>query len=347
MAVATKATAPAVSDSDAVKKEIKVAHEVAAPRQIIDLRYFVISAFVAAIATVVVFWMSPFASSPCPAAPPNMETAFCGDEFSAFVSGQNVQIVHNKIWSADPAKVQCLINKESLETLPHYAAIADAIAEDGREPDILMLGSSGGCLPFLLERVKDQYTLTVVDESSEVIELARNYTMKDDADHISYVHANEDAYLSESSDEEFDIIVNDVFVGDNQVEYMTSGMIVEEAYRVLKPNGVYMVNGMSMDDALEDVDQLADALEAVFDVVEVYEVDAETENYMVFAWKQPLSDVDDNVHSESEPEVHSESERDAHSESGPGTAEKVAAHDEGKPADETKQVGDDGAQKDL
>ncbi|MEW1870805.1 fused MFS/spermidine synthase [Streptomyces caelestis] len=120
--------------------------------------------------------------------------------------------------------------------------VLDTVAEPGRPLDVLHLGGGALTLPRYLAATRPGSRQHVVEFDRGLLELvAEHLPLPADAD-VSLHAADARAWLEAAPDDSADVLVADVFGGSRVPAHLTSVAYAQEAARVLRPGGVYLVN---------------------------------------------------------------------------------------------------------
>lgn len=169
---------------------------------------------------------------------------------------------------------------------------------------VLMIGGGGFTYPkHLLTRHPD-VTMDVVEPDSAIISIAiREFhldrLLRECPDRIRVVETGGMEWLSDSQDL-YDAIINDAFVGSNVVRDLVLEDAVAAAKRHLTPGGLYLTNVVTFpeDGDYSHLSCATEALEKSFEYVQVIptidEEFSDEENYLVIASDTPL-DFEDAI----------------------------------------------------
>jgi spermidine synthase len=120
--------------------------------------------------------------------------------------------------------------------------VLDTVAEPGRPLDALHLGGGALTLPRYLAATRPGSRQHVVEFDRGLLELvAEHLPLPADAD-VTLHAADARAWLEAAPDDSADVLVADVFGGSRIPAHLTSVAYAQEAARILRPGGVYLVN---------------------------------------------------------------------------------------------------------
>jgi spermidine synthase len=108
---------------------------------------------------------------------------------------------------------------------------------------ILVLGMGMGSVPQILEQRfghRAEYVLVEIDPL--IVNWAKHYTLPKLQSPIHVVQADALAWLGQSSNLFFDLIVVDIFIDDQTPEGFEQGAFLEDCRRQLSPNGLLIYN---------------------------------------------------------------------------------------------------------
>ena len=159
---------------------------------------------------------------------------------------------------------------------------------------VLMLGGGGFAYPKHLLTTHPEVSMDVVESDLKVIQLALDYfyldkLMETCGERLG-VHEQDAMTYLQTTQESFDVIVNDVFRGAIPDEALASPAGAQLAHARLNPGGLYLVNVVAYPDeknAYAKLGELAATLEQAFEHVWIIpstdEEFSEDENYLVVA----------------------------------------------------------------
>lgn len=155
----------------------------------------------------------------------------------------------------------------------YYKALeAMSLPEDGAR--VLLLGLGLGSIPWILEKhFHKAYDYTAVELDHTVIELAEKYTL-DELDSPILTYATDALHYVQLTEEHFDLIMVDVFLGDEIPEAFESQSFLEDVKECLEPDGKVLLNRLYLYDYdKEDTDSYYDQVfTEVFDQTQNLEV---------------------------------------------------------------------------
>jgi spermidine synthase len=108
--------------------------------------------------------------------------------------------------------------------------------------DVLILGLGLGSVPYILEKIYEQsYEYTAVEWDETVAALAAKYTLSRLNSPVNIVTADAGIFL-EVTEEQFDMIVVDIFEDDRTPDQFESVDFLEICAEHLKPKGIILYN---------------------------------------------------------------------------------------------------------
>ncbi len=121
--------------------------------------------------------------------------------------------------------------------------VIDTLAPPGRI-DVLHLGAGGMTAPRCLAAMRPMSTHLVVELDDELLSLVLHWIPLPPDGLIETVVDDAAAFLAETADRSFDVVVADVFQGGVVPEQVSTGAFLADAARVLRPGGCYVANIM-------------------------------------------------------------------------------------------------------
>ena len=118
-----------------------------------------------------------------------------------------------------------------------YLAKISSIARDLKPKKILALGMGSGS--FLLSVPKDS-KVDVVEIDQKVVEMSKRYDLIPQRDYKIYY--DDARHFIKDSNEDYDLIIMDLFIGGNIPSYMLSRESFSEIRNVLSENGVFYIH---------------------------------------------------------------------------------------------------------
>ena len=132
----------------------------------------------------------------------------------------------------------------SWDDLYHNFTIAFGTIDLDQEhiEDVLVLGLGLGSVPFILEKVYErQYHYTAVELDEAVSELAGKYTLPRLESPVQIITADAGVFV-EITDEQYDLIVVDIFDDDHTPEYFETDHFLQACRERLRPGGLLLYN---------------------------------------------------------------------------------------------------------
>lgn len=132
----------------------------------------------------------------------------------------------------------------SWDDLYHNFTIAFGTLDLEERPtrDVLVLGLGLGSVPYILEKIYDQfYQYTAVEWDETVAALAAKYTLSRLKSPVNIITADAEVFL-QVTEEQFDLIVVDIFEDDRTPDQFETTTFLEACAEHLKPNGLVLYN---------------------------------------------------------------------------------------------------------
>ncbi|WP_157803645.1 spermidine synthase [Luteimicrobium subarcticum] len=129
----------------------------------------------------------------------------------------------------------------TFEYMQQMAAVIDGSAPPGPLRAV-HLGAAGCSLPRWVEHSRPGSTQTAVDLDTELLERAREWFDLPRAPRLRLRPGDARAVLATLRDGSADVVVRDVFAGDRTPDHLTTTGMAHEVWRVLTPDGLYLVN---------------------------------------------------------------------------------------------------------
>ncbi|MFK3979811.1 spermidine synthase [Micromonospora sp. NPDC050397] len=121
------------------------------------------------------------------------------------------------------------------------ASVVDAAAPRGAALRVLHLGGGGFTLPRYVAATRPGSTQTVVERDAALVTLVRR-ELPLPTDDIEVRVADARAALESEPDGAYDLVLADVYQAARMPEHVASVEFAAEAARVLRPDGVYVLN---------------------------------------------------------------------------------------------------------
>jgi spermidine synthase len=129
---------------------------------------------------------------------------------------------------------------------------------------ILVLGIGGGTLFPVLERIFPAAHITAVDIDSEIIRLYRKYFHSVSQARLVCADAREYVKDQARKNRSFDIIIVDLYIGNDVPQFVTSGTFLASIKRVMAPGGVVVWNYFSSGNHFRNSQILLDKLLGIY-----------------------------------------------------------------------------------
>lgn len=114
--------------------------------------------------------------------------------------------------------------------------------------DVLVLGLGLGSVPYILEKVYErQYRYTAIELDEAVSELAGKYTLPRLESSVEIITADAGIFV-EITEEQFDLVVVDIFEDDHTPEYFETDEFLEACRECLRPGGLLFYNRLYNND---------------------------------------------------------------------------------------------------
>lgn len=108
--------------------------------------------------------------------------------------------------------------------------------------DVLVLGLGLGSVPYILEKIYERhYQYTAVEWDETVAALASKYTLSRLSSPVSVIVADAEIFL-QITDEEFDMVIVDIFEDDRTPAVFETPDFLESCARHLRPGGLLLYN---------------------------------------------------------------------------------------------------------
>lgn len=108
--------------------------------------------------------------------------------------------------------------------------------------DVLHVGGGGFSLPRYLSAVRPGSTNTVLELDGELVQIAEEELGLSDADEFDIRTGDARLHLDQLPTHGFDLIVGDAYSGDAVPWHLTTVEVMEEFRRLLRPDGLYVMN---------------------------------------------------------------------------------------------------------
>lgn len=177
-----------------------------------------------------------------------------------------------------------------------YAQLFGAVidSEPAGALDVLHVGGGGFSLPRYVSAERPGSTNVVLEIDEGLVEIAEIELGLDDVENLELVFGDARQALPDFETDGFDIIVGDAFGGDVVPWHLTTLEAVEEYDRLLRPDGVYVLNlidGGDSDFARAQLATLAERFEHVAVIVPV-ELPGRAYNQIIAASNEPFGDFE-------------------------------------------------------
>jgi spermidine synthase len=134
---------------------------------------------------------------------------------------------------------------------------------------ILVIGVGGGSV---IQQLKDLYPearIVAVDVDKVIVHIAKKYFNVKENSMCSFVVADARSYLSKKNKPEFDLIIIDIYIGNDVPTFVTSKDFVREVRRALRPGGRMLMNYFSYHNQPKKSEELLKKLSTFYSVVEM------------------------------------------------------------------------------
>lgn len=132
---------------------------------------------------------------------------------------------------------QSMLNLKTGETFNYVAKFDDIIKELKDKSNVLLLGLGGGTLANIL--INKDYEVDACELDRRVLDVAKKYFFLDNKVNTAIDDAR---HFIKSSTKQYDIIVFDVFKGEENPNHVFTVESLNETKEILKPGGVIIVN---------------------------------------------------------------------------------------------------------
>lgn len=132
---------------------------------------------------------------------------------------------------------QSMLNLKTGEVFKYVEKFRDIIGKLPHKKDVLLLGLGGGTLANML--VNSGYHVDACELDKRVLEVSKKYFFLDNRVHTTIDDAR---HFIKKSPKKYDLIVFDVFKGEENPNHVFTVESLEETKKILNPGGVVMVN---------------------------------------------------------------------------------------------------------
>ncbi|MBI5021911.1 MAG: class I SAM-dependent methyltransferase [Ignavibacteriales bacterium] len=124
------------------------------------------------------------------------------------------------------------------------------------EPDILLLGLGGGSSLALIQKRLKPKSITVIERDPIIIEIAKKYFFVDNISNIEIrnISASKIFELFGNENRIFDIIIDDVYNNENQINFIDQLKLIRKFKNLLTPKGIIILNRAI--DNLADIEKI-------------------------------------------------------------------------------------------
>ena len=133
---------------------------------------------------------------------------------------------------------QTMLNTKTGETFPYVTMMSAEIGRLKYKSKALLLGLGGGTLAN--ELIKKEFSVDACELDTRVEKVARKYFYLDNKVNVTVDDAR---HFIRACKKKYDLIVFDVFKGEENPNHVFTDKSLEETKNLLNPNGVIIVNG--------------------------------------------------------------------------------------------------------
>lgn len=130
----------------------------------------------------------------------------------------------------------------------------------------LVLGLGGGDLAKILDKLRPDWTTVFVELVPEVVKVAEEYFGVGTTSKRNIVVSDAQIYIV-TNRKRHDLVIVDLYNGDDVPKFVSSGKFMREVVRALKPGGKAIFNYASHSFGVNDFDRFERKLKSVFDSV--------------------------------------------------------------------------------
>ncbi len=113
--------------------------------------------------------------------------------------------------------------------------------------EVLILGMGLASIPYILERLQDQYyNYTAIEIDEEIISLANDYALPRLQSSMNIICGDAERFVF-ITEQKFDLITMDVFEEQNVPQQMKKAEFIGRLKELLNPTGVVLMNMMAAD----------------------------------------------------------------------------------------------------
>lgn len=182
--------------------------------------------------------------------------------------------------SSDSAKDECDAKVCTPDTtksvnLPGGAYVRSMVGalhglQAANSPSVLAIGLGAGTMAMAVQNKLKGVQQTVVELSGGVVNAAKCFGASSGQSNLNIVQAEGRSFLESQGDATYDAVLVDVFDGDDKVpSCFTTQEFFKTAQRVLKPNGLLVMNAHSGKTLHNDLKDLLPAAQSTFADVQV------------------------------------------------------------------------------
>jgi spermidine synthase len=130
----------------------------------------------------------------------------------------------------------------SFEYLETMAAVLDVLVPSPQRLDAVHIGGAGCALPRLLAGTRPRSRQVVFEIDGALVDLARTSFGLSAVPGLRIRVGDGAAGVAALPDASVDVVVRDAFAGDTTPRQLTTGAFAAEVARILRPDGVYLLN---------------------------------------------------------------------------------------------------------
>lgn len=128
---------------------------------------------------------------------------------------------------------------------------------------VLVLGLGGGDIAKLFEKIKPEWHSTFVEIEPQIVKIAKTYFDVGNNSKRRIITTDAKLYI-EKNKNKFDLIIVDLYIGDNVPDFVTSMLFLKNINLSLKPRGYALFNYASHSFQKDDFVSFENKLKKVF-----------------------------------------------------------------------------------